>query len=256
MSYSAAKSIAYAQSQIGVTEVPNGSNCQGYSEWQYGVRCPPGGWCMSFASRVTVEGGFIFDGATHGERGFSFTESAEQWARARGLWRDKNWKASPGDWVIFDWDGGLTDHGEVVEADDGTMLVTIGGNTSNAVKHRLRDRLRVTGFVAFSASEQAAPAIDPKEVARLVAMDKWRHRVHAKALRFGDKNHDVEILNNLLRRNHFLYWWQRGDTFGKATRTGNVKFKNTVPHLASQSAPAKGETFGGDAADALVALGR
>jgi len=165
MTYIIPKSIQYAQSQVGVVEVPWGSNCQGYSDWQYGVRCPGGGWCISFASKVTVEGGYRFEGATHGERGFSFTGAAEAWARSKGLWRDKNWRAKPGDWGIFQWDGGQTDHGEVVYEDDGAWIVFIGGNTSNAVKYRKRDRHFIVGFVAFSESDQvAAPPPPPPKV--------------------------------------------------------------------------------------------
>lgn len=166
MSYDAPTAVQYAQSQVGFHETPDGSNCNPYSDWQYGVRCPGGGWCISFASRCTVEGGFRFDGATHGDRGFSYTEAAEAWARPRGLWRDRSWRAQPGDWVIFDWNGdGRTDHGEVVHTDDGQWLVLIGGNTSNAVKWRKRDRTYVVGFVAFSQSDQVvAPPPPPPKV--------------------------------------------------------------------------------------------
>lgn len=119
---------------------------------------------MSFASRVTVEGGFSFVGATHGWRGFSFTESAKTWAEGNGLWRDKNYRAQKGDWVLFNWDGRYpSDHGEVVETDDGAWMVTIGGNTSNAVKYRSRDRKYVIGFVAFSQSDQVEVAPPPPE---------------------------------------------------------------------------------------------
>lgn len=164
MSYKPSDAMAYARRQVGFQEVPDGSNCNPYSEWQYGVRCPGGGWCMSFASVCTVAGGFRFEGATHGARGFSFTEAVEAWARPRGLWREKSWRAKAGDWAIFEFGGGYpTDHGELVDTDDGVWMVLIGGNTSNAVKYRTRDRKHVVGFIAFSESDQVAapPAPTP-----------------------------------------------------------------------------------------------
>lgn len=112
-------------------------------------------------------------------------------------------------------------------------------------------------FVAITVACQAPPdpTLTAAQQARLIAMDKWRHRVHDTALRYGDQSHDIRILVNLLKRNKFLPWWVFGDKYGERLREAVVKFKNTVPALAGQPAPWKGKVFGGDAADALVALG-
>lgn len=161
MTYVQPHSMAYAKSQVGTKET--GNNCQQYSDEQYGVRCPPGGWCMSFASRVAREGGYVFEpGATFGPKGFAYTGSAINWAQRHGLWRNRYYRAQPGDWVIFDWNGdGLTDHVEVNEIDDGVQFVTIGGNTGNAVLYRIRDRKYVNCIIALSASSQAGVPIPP-----------------------------------------------------------------------------------------------
>jgi hypothetical protein len=235
VSYDKARAVKYAESQIGVTESPHGSNCQPYSDWQYGVRCPPG---------------FVFGReATHGDKGFSYTESMESWARAQGLWRDASWRAQPGDWIIFDWNGdGMTDHVEVVKYDDGNRVMTIGGNTSNAVLYRTRDRRYLTGFVALSAAKQAVQPIDPNVLAYLKKLADWKNRICAPetpdgmhgALTQGMTNSNVTILNNLLLA-------RKANIYNLATRRAVYVFKR-----GNDLSNTVGDVFGCEAATAML----
>lgn len=163
MTYLAARSVAAAQSFVGYHEGNNNYNI--FSPWQ-GLN-PYNPWCASFTCYCAVEaGGYRFpDNSTFGYKGEAYTPTMKTRAEQEGIWRDKAWKASPGDFVEFDWgNDGLIDHVELVIADDGTNLVTIGGNTSNGVYYRKRDRYNVAGFVALSQSPQAVVPPPPFKV--------------------------------------------------------------------------------------------
>lgn len=251
MSYSKLGARDAGRADVGFSESPPGSNCNPYSERQYGVRCPGGGWCASACSAWAIEGGFLFGpDATYGPKGFSYTESMEQWARAQGLWRDKWWRSQPGDWWIFDWNGdGLTDHVEEVDHDDGAQAVTIGGNTGNAVRYRLRDRVYLVGIVALSQSPQAAPPMPTKEVLQALArLKRIERELDAKPLERGDTDWKVAIIHQLFVEKGLLGQVPRySNTFGKGFRDANLHLKR-LAHLESQD-PTR---FGGDAFRALL----
>lgn len=155
MSYVVADQIAELQAWVGFHEGRNNSNP--FSLWHgYGTSYLP--WCDSFAQYCAVEkGGFRWDSpyAQFGYKGSGYVPTTARDAQHMGIWRSKNTRARPGWQVHFDWNGdGEQDHDETVIADDGTNLVTIGGNTSNAVLYRKRDRRYVAGFVALDESGQ------------------------------------------------------------------------------------------------------
>jgi peptidoglycan hydrolase-like protein with peptidoglycan-binding domain len=153
-----ARAVAWAKSQVGVTERPAGSNWghpvqdwiieAGYNE--------PEPWCQCFANQVGKAG-------TRGRlksRWFGgYTVSVVQMARRgeHGLKPRSLATVQAGDWVYFDWGSGI-EHVEVFLAHnaDGTIQ-TIGGNTSfdqngsqsngGAVAHKVRPRSVVAACV-------------------------------------------------------------------------------------------------------------
>ncbi len=156
MTYHADRAVATAKSYLGYHEGANNSNP--FSVWQGLDDNNP--WCASFTCYCSVEGGgYRFPAnSTFGYKGEAYTPTTKLRAQQEGIWRDKWWRSAPGDHVLFDWgNNGLIDHVELVIADDGTKIVTIGGNTSNGVYYRTRDRHYVAGFVGLSQSPQAAP---------------------------------------------------------------------------------------------------
>lgn len=246
MSYVKEKTITWAKSQVGFHEGPNNSNP--YSVWQGLDNNNP--WCASFQCQADYEGGYRFsDACTFGERGEAYTPTEAERAKVEGLWRDKNWRALPGDAVLYDWgNNGLIDHVEVVYYDDGNHLVTIGGNTSDSVAYRTRDRTYVAGFWALSQSDQAKPLLDAAAIAGIKRLLKWRTAVTIKALQFKDSGPNVTILNQLLANLGLLATTKYMNTYTKATRDAVVHFKR-LRHLTNDV----GVTFGGEAAAAILA---
>lgn len=240
MTYDGAKTVAWAKTQVGFHEGHNNENP--YSLWQYGNAFNP--WCASFQCRAQYEGGYRFEGCTYGEKGEAYTPTEAQRAKQQGAWRERNWRAAPGDAVLFDWgNNGLIDHVEVVVYDDGVNLITIGGNTSDSVLYRKRDRRYVAGFWALSQSKQAIPPVD---LAAIKQLTDWRDRVTAHPLRFGDRSDDVVILNYLLVAKGLAY--NGGNAYGRQTRDGVVHLKK-LNDLGTD-----GQHFGGPAANALLGL--
>lgn len=162
MTYDAGKSIEIAKSFLGYHEGANNNNQ--FSAWQ-GLN-PNNPWCASFACYCACNAGFAFPAnSTFGVKGEAYTPTMKLRAQQAGYWRDKTWRAQPGDFVEYDWgNDGLIDHVEIVIADDGVHLVTIGGNVSDAVSYRTRDRTYVAGFVALSQAGQSAPVEPPFKV--------------------------------------------------------------------------------------------
>lgn len=83
-------------------------------------------WCMIFVSYCYAKSGWSFSGAP----AFN-TDSVIAAATRAGTLRPHTADAQPNDLVIFNWDGGPTDHVGIVELNKGTYLQTIEGNTSN-----------------------------------------------------------------------------------------------------------------------------
>lgn len=163
MSYVPDLAVAVAKSFIGYREGYNNSNM--FSVWQGLDDNNP--WCASFTCYCSWHAGYRFPtNNTFGERGEAYTPTTKQRALEEGLWHTKEWRAQPGDHVLFDWgNNGLIDHVELVVWDDGNKIITIGGNTSNGCYYRTRDRTYVAGFYALSQSSQvAAPPPPPPKV--------------------------------------------------------------------------------------------
>lgn len=165
MTYAAAQQLAGARRDIGYHEGPNNENR--YSLWQYGSAF--NSWCASASSYWAVQdGGFRFaDFFTYGYKGESYCPTFVANLERMGLKRDASYRAQPGDLVFFSWDrNGVADHCETVVQDDGELILTIGGNTSDGVYARTRDRKYVMAFGALSAAGQSyvAPPPPPEKV--------------------------------------------------------------------------------------------
>jgi hypothetical protein len=238
--------VALLRAAVGFHEYGNNGNP--YSKWQYGVEYPGGGWCCSFASYISYMAGFRFGSdAQYGDKGFGSTNVAQPWAQKHGLWRDRNWRAAPGDWVIFNWDGGGTDHVEVVIYDDGIQIITIGGNTGNAVASRVRDRSHVAGFVALSASPQAKPVLDADAIAFIKKGLAWVKAVTKTPLNLGDSGPEVTFLNQVLAAHGLLGDSRYMNIFTKATRDALVHARKILG-----SAEKRGDRLGGPGAQDLL----
>lgn len=211
--------------------------------------------CSGLVIRALDEAGVSLPNGISVEREWGNTVSVWYWARDVGglvsvdkAMRTRGAILLKGRW----WGNGPLGH---IEFSLGDGREVGAHSTRSGIGVRQADASRYHDGVIFPGVNYGpvVPPVDPRALARIVAIDQWRNRVKAKPLRFGDRGTDVAMLIQLLRELHFLHWYTTGTAYGITLRTGVVKFKNTVPHLANQPAPAKGETFGGDAADALVA---
>ena len=122
--------------QLGVVEMPSGSNRQKYGE-AFGMNGQP--WCMMFVWRVFHEAGFNL------HKTASCTTLTNRHKQA-GQWVTSGYK--PGNMVMFDFSGRRSkpEHVGIVESisADGKTLTTIEGNTG-AVMRRTRNVSLVTG---------------------------------------------------------------------------------------------------------------
>lgn len=83
-------------------------------------------WCAVFVSWVANQSGIGTDIIPK----FSGVRSGISWFRNKGLYRNKNYTARPGDLIFFDWNAdGLADHVGLVKKVEGGRVITIEGNT-------------------------------------------------------------------------------------------------------------------------------
>lgn len=156
MTYNADAAVLRAKQDVGYHEGAN--NYNRYSPWQGLSAYNP--WCASAVSFWAYEGGgYRFPAnCTFGPKGEAYVPTMRERAMQEGLWFDAHWRAQPGDFWLFDWgNNGLLDHVEMVIYDDGNKAVTIGGNTSDQVAYRTRDRSSLAGTYGLSQSKQAEP---------------------------------------------------------------------------------------------------
>ena len=132
MSMTASKALAWAASQIGYTRWDDPEEGSLYGRWYakkhgtyYGTSGVP--FCAMFASWCLTDddGNSVIPGGD-----FAYVPYGINAARAAGQLVDPS-NAAPGDLICFDWDGdGLADHVGLVEANYGSWVKTIEGNTS------------------------------------------------------------------------------------------------------------------------------
>jgi hypothetical protein len=138
--------IAIAQQELarGVYETPMGSN-RGKRIRLYGkatqesLRYYPAPWCAYFVSWVTLQAGVPIGWNALGD---GYVPRIADWAKRVGLWRRS---PKPGDLIVF------PQHIGIVESLEPHGLVnTIEGNTSDAVRRRLRLVSSASGFARVS----------------------------------------------------------------------------------------------------------
>lgn len=139
--------LRQARRWIGYREGRNQSTYFGSRE---GVPGQP--WCGAFLQVCMEDAGMnvTYNGSSTSEPSpISTVHGASRYyALRRWIPRSTNYRA--GDIVFFDWNGstniGRTDHVEIVEQNRGAYLITIGGNTSDAVMRKTRSLYHVVGF--------------------------------------------------------------------------------------------------------------
>lgn len=165
MSYHVDQQLAGAKRDVNYHE--GAGNYNRYSLWQYGS--PYNSWCASASSYwAAQDGGFRFpENCTYGWKGESYCPTFIERMQQMGVWHDRTHRAQSGALMFFSWNGDLiADHVETVVFDDGTHVVTIGGNTSDGVYYRTRDRTYCLGFGELSEAGQAfvLPPPPPEKV--------------------------------------------------------------------------------------------
>lgn len=133
MSMTASKALAWAASQIGYSRWDDPLPGSVYGRWYaakhgayYGESGVP--FCAMFASWCLTDddGNSVIPGGD-----FAYVPYGISAARAAGQLVDPS-NAAPGDLICFDWDGdGVADHVGLVEANYGSWVQTIEGNTSS-----------------------------------------------------------------------------------------------------------------------------
>lgn len=104
--------------------------------------------------------------------------------------------------------------------------------------------------ISFACQKPQPPSAPPIDWVALKRLDNWRKRVTAEPLELGDRGPDVLILNELLKAKRFMRRWTKvGDAFGKTTQDSLYRMKKQT-----QLGNTIGYVFGGDAADALLAV--
>lgn len=168
MSMTASKALAWAASQIGYSRWDDPLPGSVYGRWYaerhgayYGESGVP--FCAMFASWCLTDddGNSVIPGGD-----FAYVPYGISAARAAGQLVDPS-NAAPGDLICFDWDGdGVADHIGLVEANYGSWVQTIEGNTSSGavgsqsngggVYRRSRDWDSVCAVIRPSYSDAAA----------------------------------------------------------------------------------------------------
>lgn len=206
------KALAYAQSQIGVHEVPMGSNRGPTQRWH-----PVGGvdfyeehdnvaghgypWCASFVQTAWAEAGRPLPYKTAG------AYDLLEWARGAG-WARQSTDLIPGDLVVFNVGSG---HIGVFERWTGPFIQTIDGNHNNAVGRAQREHRLVAGGI--HVPEVAAPVHVP-EPYWVIATDEKGKRV----LLFSKFATEKQILGLLPRL--FAKYGRNGITIKRGRERG------------------------------------
>jgi len=146
--------LAEAVRQLGVREEPPGSNRQPFGVW---FGSDGKAWCAMFASwcfhaaGIELCEGHAGAGVRKG-KGCAWVPTIAWWLQQRGWWLPQMATPSPGDLVLYDWDGGAADHIGIVEsAPKPGRIVAIEGNVFSRVARMTRDTSHVAGYGRIGA---------------------------------------------------------------------------------------------------------
>ena len=116
--------VAVALSQVG--------NVGGEPYWSWYGYTSRVSWCACFVSWCGDQCGYLDAGILPK---FSYCDSGIAWFQERDQWQGRGYIPSPGDIIFFDYDhNGSANHVGIVEYCDGSIVYTIEGNASDAVK--------------------------------------------------------------------------------------------------------------------------
>lgn len=170
--------LAVARSQIGVKEIPAGSNNIKYNTAYYGktVCGDSYPWCCAFVWWVFQQ---ICAALFYGGGKTAYCPAAEVYAKNHGQWVTSGYR--PGDCVLFDFHGGgkgLACHTGIVESVGSSGIICIEGNTSltsndngGAVMRRTRYLNQILG--AFRPNYAAAQAAESED-SEMLTYDQFK----------------------------------------------------------------------------------
>lgn len=130
MSATANDILTVARSQLGIKEMPAGSNNVKYNTAYYGraVRGDSFPWCCAFVWWVFQQ---VCPSLFYGGDKTAYCPALEIYAKNHGQWVTSGYR--PGDCVLFDFHGGgkgLACHIGIIECISNTGIICIEGNTS------------------------------------------------------------------------------------------------------------------------------
>lgn len=147
--------ISLAESQIGVTETPPGSNHVVYNTEYYGSEVSGAAypWCCVFIWWLFAHLGAsdLFCGGTK----TAYCPFVLNYAKEHGRFVTNYQR---GDLVLFDWDGdGVADHIGLVTGTSGASVLTIEGNVDESVRAMQRSTVTIIGAYRPKYEEQPQP---------------------------------------------------------------------------------------------------
>ncbi|HRC95755.1 MAG TPA: CHAP domain-containing protein [Coprothermobacter proteolyticus] len=165
--------IAFAQSQIGYSERPFGSNNTKYGAW-YGMNGVP--WCAIFDSYASYHSGNPLP-AVRTSKGYAYVPDLQAYAQRTGQYRTRGsgYSPKPGDRVLFNFGGRRVDHVAIVKQNlGGGRILTIEGNTNAAGSRTggsVLEKVRVSGIAGYVDTDViSVPGnVDGGSLRRLIA---------------------------------------------------------------------------------------
>lgn len=134
-------------------------------------------YCAMFITWVFRQCGVIPPGGD-----FAYCPAGIKAMKKLGLEVDTH-DAQPGDIVFFDWDGGESDHVGIVEANNGSHLITIEGNTTYAYRSGgVGRRTRSFNAVCNVFRPHYDSAMPAPQARKLIAVDGYFGRESIRAL--------------------------------------------------------------------------
>jgi hypothetical protein len=147
--------VAIAVLQIGLKEIPQGSNGGPEIAKFKGSAANNGEpWCADFVSWVYREAGSPFSGGSDGGWRIAGASGLEAWLAQRGIWHRRGDADVPQPGDVVEFGGGS--HSGVVEKVEGDTLDTIEGNTSDMVARRAYKAYNGDGYITGWGRMKAA----------------------------------------------------------------------------------------------------
>lgn len=119
------KVVSIAAQQIG--------NVGGQKFWSWYGFSYRVAWCACYVSWVLRQAGVKKSVCFN----YCYCPTAVNWFKAQGIWKGRDYKPSPGDIIMFDWENdGVSDHTGIVERCAGGIVYTIEGNSGDQCRRK------------------------------------------------------------------------------------------------------------------------